>query len=157
MGLDSQTFRQALGQFATGICVVTAQDSDRKWVGMTINSFASVSLDPALVLWSIQNNSQCFAAFTEAKQFNISVLAEDQMAISNHYATPDNHVVTAEHSPENNGLIAGAIATFSCDSWANYDGGDHRILVGEVTATSINEAKPLLYASGSYRELADPQ
>lgn len=157
MGLDSQTFRQALGQFATGICVVTAQDNDGHWVGMTINSFASVSLDPALVLWSIQNNSQCYEIFTQAKQFNLSVLSDQQMAISNHYATPDNHHVPEEHSKDNNGLIDGALATFCCESWANYDGGDHRILVGKVEDTAIIEGKPLLFASGQYRELAEPQ
>ena len=80
--MDSVAFRQALGQFATGVCVVTVNDANLGPIATTVNSFSSVSLDPALVLWSIQNASDHFSVYTECEQFGISVLNADQADIS---------------------------------------------------------------------------
>lgn len=157
MSLDSREFRDALGTFATGICVITAIPEGGAPFGMTVNSFSSVSLDPALVLWNLQNNSECFPAFEKADKFAVNILADDQEALSNQYAKKGDHALSAEHFRMGTGgtaLIRGAVTSFECESWANYPGGDHAILVGKVIAMETNPNKqPLLFASGKYRTL----
>ena len=154
MSLDAKALRNTLGQFATGICVVTTEIAPNQFKGMTINSFASVSLDPALVLWSIQNDSSCFDLYTKAKTFTISVLAESQQDISNQFATPDQQIATAEQLDSHiHGAIAGSIAQFHCKAWQVYPGGDHHIIVGEVTQIQTQQGKPLLFWNGSYNAI----
>lgn len=157
MSFDSREFRNALGTFSTGVCVVTANPEGGEPVGMTVNSFAAVSLDPALVLWSLQNDSDCAAIFEKTDQFAINILANDQVDLSNHYATKGEHLLVAEHfhlGASGIPILQGAITHFECDIWARYPGGDHRILVGEVTAMdSIPDKQPLLFSAGQYREL----
>jgi flavin reductase (DIM6/NTAB) family NADH-FMN oxidoreductase RutF len=118
-----------------GVCVLTTNDSDRGAIGMTVNSFAAVSLEPALVLWSIQNTSECFKEFTECDRYGISVLRQSQEAISNRYARSLEHTVDAgDCFVDSHGvpLIEGALATFSCQISGIHPGGDHHIIVGEV-------------------------
>ena len=151
--MDSKLFREALGSFGTGICVVTTVPKESPAIGMTINSFASVSLDPALVLWSIQTNSDCYQAFDESDSFAISILNSDQEAISNLYASKGSHAIQSEHSApgELSPTIAGSLADFQCKVWARYPGGDHTIIVGEVIGINVNEqAAPLLFYRGKY-------
>jgi flavin reductase (DIM6/NTAB) family NADH-FMN oxidoreductase RutF len=157
MTFDSRAFRNALGQFPTGVCVITANPTGYKPFGMTVNSFASVSLDPPLVLWSLQNNSDCFDAFALADKFCVNVLAADQQDISGQYAKKSDHDLTESHyriGKTGSPVLRGALATFECKMWQRYDGGDHVILVGHVEefATDVN-AKPLAFHAGQYREL----
>jgi len=155
MSLDAKQLRNALGQFATGICVVTTEFAPNQFKGMTINSFASVSLDPALVLWSIQNDSSCFDLYTKAENFTISVLNEDQQDISNQFATPDNQIASADQLDSNiTGAIVDSIAQFRCKAWQVYAGGDHQIIVGEVTDIQTRQGKPLLFWNGNYNTVS---
>jgi flavin reductase (DIM6/NTAB) family NADH-FMN oxidoreductase RutF len=157
MSFDSGEFRNALGNFTTGICVVTTHSDDHTACGMTINSFASVSLTPPLVLWSLQDDSHCLGIFESAETFVINVLAADQHALSSRYATKDSHQLDPQHyriGVSGEPVIRGALASFECRRWAQYPGGDHIILVGEVVAVEHNSNKaPLVFNSGQYREL----
>lgn len=157
MNFDSQTLRSALGMFPTGVCVITANPDGYEPLGITVNSFASVSLDPALVLWSLRNDSECLASFEAAQGFAVNVLAEDQMALSNQYSKKDDHQLSKDHyGIGKSGLpvLHGALASFECDMWQRYDGGDHLILVGKVTELGLNATdKPLVFQGGGYREL----
>ena len=157
MSLDSREFRNALGRFATGICVITANPEGYEPFGMTVNSFASVSLEPPLVLWSLQNNSECYPAFAAARHFAVNVLANDQLALSNQYAKKASHTLNPEHfriGRSGTPVLRGALTSFECETWQRYDGGDHVSLVGKVLeVTSRPTGKPLLFFSGQYREL----
>ncbi len=157
MSLESCDLRSALGHFTTGVCVVTANFEGSTPYGLTVNSFASVSLDPALVLWSLQNDSDCIPVFDRAKKFVINILAADQQNMSTIYASKGNHILAAEHcrlGKSGQPVIRGSVASFECNTWAKYPGGDHLIFVGEVTAIETNANKtPLLFNSGQYREL----
>jgi flavin reductase (DIM6/NTAB) family NADH-FMN oxidoreductase RutF len=157
MSLDSRDFRNALGTFTTGVCIITANPEGYEPFGMTVNSFASVSLDPALILWSLQNDSECIPAFEKADKFAVNILAADQQDLSNLYAKKGDHVLAPEHfrlGKSGSPLIRGVVTSFECNSWAQYPGGDHVILVGEATHMETNSNKqPLLFNAGKYREL----
>ena len=151
--MDSVAFRQALGQFATGVCVVTVNDASLGPIATTVNSFSSVSLDPALVLWSIQNASDHFSVYTECEHFGISVLTADQAKISGHYAKRGEHQALTEHfgtGPSGEPQLLNALAHFSCVTHAVHPGGDHHIIVGEVQAFESAEAEPLIFFAGGY-------
>lgn len=123
---------------------------------MTVNSFAAVSLEPALVLWSIQNTSDCFDQFTQCDRYGISVLQRSQEALSNRYARSMDHQVEASDltlDEQGTPLIAGALATFSCRTDAIHAGGDHHIIVGEVEAFTSVDGEPLLFFDGGYKRL----
>ena len=91
MSFDSREFRDAMGSFATGVCVITANPEGYEPFGMTVNSLASLSLEPALLLWSLQNNSECLPAFEKADKFAVNILTTDQQDLSNYYAKKANH------------------------------------------------------------------
>ncbi|MCH1580737.1 MAG: flavin reductase family protein [Luminiphilus sp.] len=157
MTIDADEFRQALSRFVTGVCLVTVSDPDRGPLATTVNSFSSVSLEPALVLWSIQNSSDHLQTYTECHHFGISVLPEKQGALSGHYAQRGGHDALPEHftfgslgEPQ----LIDALAHFSCSNFAVYPGGDHQIIVGEVVAFESVEAAPLVFFNGGYRSLS---
>lgn len=151
----SLDFRQALGRFATGITIVTAPGPDGP-VGMTVNSFASVSLDPALVLWSVDRASARFDVFSTCPHYAIHVLAEDQRALSERFAahTPDFDAVDWTEGQHGLPLLSGCLARFICRAEARFDGGDHVILVGRVEEATQRPGNPLVFSGGSYRTLA---
>lgn len=157
MSLDSREFRDAMGRFPTGICVITANPQGFAPFGMTVNSFASVSLDPPLVLWSLRNDSECFAAFEKADKYGVNILAADQAELSTQYSKKDNHTLDSAHytmGRHGTPLLRGAVTSFECDIWQRYDGGDHVILVGKVETMQNNPVdSPLVFFSGKYREL----
>lgn len=157
MSLDSREFRNAMGRFATGVCVITVQPQGANPIGMTVNSFASVSLEPALVLWSLQNNSECFQAFSSARHWAVNILADDQLALSNQYAKKAQHDLDKAHyriGSTGAPVLRGALTSFECAAWQSYDGGDHQVLVGQVEAMSTRPTgKPLLFYAGRYGEL----
>ena len=154
--MDTRALRNTLGQFATGVCVLTTYDPNRGAVGMTVNSFAAVSLEPALVLWSIQNTSECFKEFTECDRYGISVLQHSQEALSNRYAQSlERTVDDGDCFVDSHGvpLIMGALATFSCKMSARHLGGDHHIIVGEVVDFESHPGEPLVFFGGAYGRL----
>ncbi|MDB4352126.1 flavin reductase family protein [Porticoccaceae bacterium] len=149
-------FRNALGSFATGITVITALGKDGQKVGMTANSFNSVSLDPALVLWSVARESNCFDDFIGAESFAIHVLAADQEATSNLFAKSGADKFADLACTE--GLAGVPIlphysACFECQIENQYEGGDHIILVGRVIEFRDNGLEPLIFNRGKYAAL----
>lgn len=157
MTMDTGDFRQALAQFATGVCLVTVDDPELGPLATTVNSFSSVSLDPPLVLWSIQNSSDHLAVYTECPHFGISVLSSEQGALSGQYAQRGGHSAQAEHfttGPQGEPKLIDALAHFTCAVYAVHPGGDHHIIVGEVLQFESREAAPLIFYSGGYRALS---
>lgn len=149
---DVRGFRRALGHFATGVTIITAQ-CDGQLAGMTANSFSSVSLDPPLILWSIGKSSQSLALFDKADSFAINVLAADQMDLANRFARsgPDKFVGVKWH-PGVGGApcLPGTSATFECRKHAVIDAGDHFIWLGRVERYSCEERDPLLFKHGRF-------
>lgn len=161
MTVDSQTFRHAAGLFATGVTIVTTR-VDGVDHAMTANSFTSVSLDPLLVLVSVDKTARWLAAVTEAQVFGISVLAADQAAISRLFATRGRPFDAREsgalfHEGSKTGVLLfdQALATFECAVSASHDAGDHVVVIGEVLAldTPAPDDAPLVFFRGTYRTL----
>ncbi|MCP5267814.1 MAG: flavin reductase family protein [Zoogloeaceae bacterium] len=155
---DCREFRVALGSFATGIAVVTACAPDGSFVGLTINSFNSVSLDPPLVLWSLDLGSPSLAAFRSASHYAINILAADQIELSQRFATRLEDKFGDLLLCDGAGgapLLHGCCAWFECANEVRYPGGDHEIFIGRVERFSSDSARPpLIYHAGAYRGLS---
>lgn len=154
-GGDDRMLRLALGRFATGVAVVTRQDQGAP-VGMTINSFASVSLDPALILWSLRKESSSRDAFTADGAFAINVLSENQRDIALHFAkghTADRAFFDLPDEGDVAPAISGCLARFDCRVHSTVDCGDHIIIIGKVLAASQSEEPPLLFYSGAFASI----
>lgn len=145
--------RQALGQFATGITVITTRAADGSPIGLTVNSFTSVSLEPPLLLWCLGRNSTNYDAFRLAERHLVNVLAADQVDLSKRFAarSPDRFA-GLHHSVTDTGLpqLPGCIAWFECAIRSRYDEGDHLILVGRIEAFELAPGRPLLFHDGRY-------
>jgi flavin reductase (DIM6/NTAB) family NADH-FMN oxidoreductase RutF len=157
MQIDSRELRNVLGHFATGVCVVTAVDKSGTAIGMTVNSFSALSLDPPLVLWCIQKDSDRFDAYNEASGFGVSVLGEDQQELSDRYARAQQYAMDAGSfrlGKSGQALLLTSIANFGCELTERIDGGDHIIMVGRVVEmASIPDSRPLVFYRGEYRQL----
>jgi flavin reductase (DIM6/NTAB) family NADH-FMN oxidoreductase RutF len=158
MSFDTRAFRQALGAFPTGVAVVTAAPAGSHPMGITVNSFTSVSLDPPLVLFCLDRKSDRFSAFTEAPHHTISVLGTAHETISSRLAKQGAHslegvgLIATELGPP---ALADALAIFECERHALHDAGDHAILVGRVLRFARREAgAPLVFFQGKYGALA---
>ncbi len=150
---DALAFRRALGNFATGITVVTARAPDGARVGVTANSFNSVSLDPPLVLWSIDKRSASYEVFAAASHFAVNILAADQVTLSNHFARPSEDKFEGIDFSEGLGgaaILPDCAAVFECERFNCVEGGDHWILLGKVERFTDAGRPPLLYHQGSY-------
>ena len=149
-----QEFRTALGMFATGVTVVTACAADGSLVGLTANSFNSVSLGPPLVLWSLSQAASAMAALSQGSHYAINILAADQKALAEQFAGPrDARWAGVAFTLGANGapVLAGAAATFECFNRSRYEEGDHVIFVGEVEHCAHDgQASPLLYHGGKF-------
>ena len=148
---NARAFRNALGRFATGVTVVTCQ-TDEGPMGFTANSFASVSLDPPLVLWCPAKSSARFKPFTECTSYAIHVLGQKDKMLGNMFAkephfTPE---VTWSEAADGTPLLHAGLARFHCTPHAIHDAGDHVIAVGLVKEVALADGDPLLFASGSY-------
>ena len=154
---DQKLFRNALGMFATGITIVTTTTTTGDPIGMTVNSFASVSLDPPLVLWSVGQHANSFDIFTQTTHFAIHVLRQDQESLSNRFASrgEDKFGDLAWQPGEYGSPILPEYAVcFQCQTEHAYPGGDHTILVGRVmNFDDRGDQEALLYFRGGYRYL----
>lgn len=153
-GFDRRDFRRALGEFATGVTVVTTCTRDGRRIGVTVNSFTSVSLDPPLVLWCLAREAASLLDFTGASHFAINVLAADQHHLSRQFSTPlPDKFCGVDFADGVAGvpLLNGVIARFICHNVEQHDGGDHVIFVGEVEAYERFDGEPLVFHSGRYR------
>ncbi|MFD2262386.1 flavin reductase family protein [Lacibacterium aquatile] len=160
LSFDSLGFRQVLGQFATGVAVMTARDDAERGIGVTVNSFTSVSLDPPLVSFCLDRSALSFAAFTGAETFAVNILASDQQDVSQSFARSigeDKFAgVVCEVDDHGAPLIKGCLAWLSCKRHAIVEAGDHVIIIGEVYHLSMGHpASPLLYFRGKYAKLLD--
>lgn len=154
---EPRLFRDALGRFATGVTVVTACDADGGApLGITVNSFASVSLDPALVLWSAARSSLRHRHFSAAPVFAIHVLRADQQALAERFTRSGHGFEGLSHRLNENAvpLIDDVLARFECQTEATHEGGDHTIIIGRVTRFDLGpEAAPLTFFAGGYGRL----
>lgn len=148
---NQRAYRDALGNFGTGVTIITATGSEGP-VGMTVNSFASVSLDPALVLWSLAKSSGRFAPFAEAQNYAIHVLCADQQDLASAFARNGNAFHACDWVLNGHGVpqIEGAIARFDCTRNAAHDAGDHLIIIGQVENFVHRQSEPLIFAKGSF-------
>lgn len=156
MAIDPQTFRQALGSFASGVTVVTTTDGARPH-GLTVSSFSSLSLDPPLILICIGKESRGHDTILRSGRFAVNILAADQEWISRHFASAeDDKFAGVSWHPGDFALplIDSAVAQITCTLHASLPGGDHTILVGEVVAAHVSPAQPLLYFRRNYHTLA---
>lgn len=150
---DRRALRTALGQFATGVAIVTARDHAGAPIGMTINSFSSLSLDPALVLWSVQCDASGAQAYRSAPHFAIHVLQADQELLARRFAEPSADRFAGQPVAEGLGgvpLLPGCLACFQCRLWAVHPGGDHDLIIGAVTQFSIGEGSALGFHRGRF-------
>ena len=150
---DPKEFRAALGSFATGVSVITTRAPDGTPVGLTANSFNSVSLDPPMVLWSLARKSFSLPAFMAAEHWAVHVLAADQELLSNRFAKAGEDKFAAlelDEHPNGVPLLRGCAARFQCRTSFRYEGGDHIIFVGEVSAFDRSEQPPLVFHAGRY-------
>lgn len=151
--IDPRDFRNALGSFATGVTVITAAAPDGRQAGLTCNSFASVSLNPPLVLWSLVIYSPSMSIFQDASHFSVNVLGASQQALATQFATrAEDKFAGVKWEPGLGGapVLADVVATFQCRTADRYYGGDHVIFLGAVESYAYNQAEPLLFARGSF-------
>ncbi|VVE90494.1 flavin reductase family protein [Pandoraea bronchicola] len=157
---DADVLRGVLGHFATGVTVITTRDTGRQRVGVTANSFNSVSLDPPLVLWSLSRQSSSHAAFTSARYWAVHVLSEAQEALSRRFASRSIDRFAGLDIEEGHGgtpLLSGCAARFECETFSLHESGDHTVLIGRVLAVDQRAgASPLVFHGGRYRHLAEP-
>ena len=153
-GFDSQQFRSALGMFATGVTIVTARADDGSLVGLTANSFNSVSLAPPLVLWSLAMKAGSMPVFSRGSHYAINILAADQKALAQRFATRDIDRFAGVPWREGAGgapVLEGVAAVFECANRSQYQEGDHVIFVGEVESCHwAPNAQPLIFHGGRY-------
>lgn len=152
--IDVRDFRRALGQFPTGVTIITTKDDNGKPIGVTASSFNSVSVDPPLVLWSVDKGAFSAPIMEKAEHFAVNVLSKGQVDMSNRFAgrSEDKFAgVEYTESPHGSPLFEGCAAQFECKTWSVYEGGDHLIIVGEVLDYRHTEGSaPLVFACGSY-------
>lgn len=151
--IDPKAFRRALGNFATGVTIITARAPDGTNVGVTASSFNSLSMDPPLILWSSMKDTPSCKLFETATHFAVNILSSDQMAMSNHFARQqEDKFASVEWEPGLGGapLFENTAGRFQCESYDKLDGGDHWIFVGKVVAFDDNGRPPLCFHQGSY-------
>ena len=155
--IDADTFRAALGRFATGITVVTAREPERhRDHGMTVSAFCSASLEPPLVLVSIGHEATMYDLLCRESQIGISILSAGQEALSRRFADPDSDRFDGVgYSRGENGvaLIDDAIVHLECQIIARHEAGDHTIMIAEVNGAAVRSERPLLYYRGGYAQL----
>jgi flavin reductase (DIM6/NTAB) family NADH-FMN oxidoreductase RutF len=156
---DAQRLRNALGQFPTGVTIITTVTSGDERLGMTVSSFNSLSLDPPLILFSIHRRAHSFPAWQQVTRYAVNILSESQEELSNRFATSKGDKwagLTTRSGKTGVPLMPNAVVTFECEPYGRYDGGDHEIFVGRVVELHENMAKrgqPLVFSGGRYRQL----
>lgn len=155
--IDQATYRQVCGHFATGVNVITAT-SDGDPVGMAVNSFTSVSIDPPLVLFCAGKSSTTWPQIRAAGSFAVNILAEDQEEVSRAFASKDGDRFTGvgfRHGVTGAPILADVLAFIDCEIDAVHDAGDHELVVGRVIDMDVErETGPLLFFRGGYADLA---
>jgi len=158
--LTPADFRRVVGNFATGITVITVEREPGQVHGMTANSFSSVSLDPLLILICVDHNARLLSFLKEQGRFGISILKDSQRSVSEHFAKAQQDPESAEllgirfrWTPTGIPLLDDALARLACNVLAEHPAGDHTLFLGEVESMDCTEGEPLLYHCGQYRRL----
>jgi 3-hydroxy-9,10-secoandrosta-1,3,5(10)-triene-9,17-dione monooxygenase reductase component len=154
---SSDLFRQTLSRFTTGVCVITALTPEGTPVGITVNSFTSVSLDPPLVLFCLKKAAARYPVFAQSNRYSISILSQDQKDLSRHFATQTNtpweelcQTLIVDFPP----FIKGSLAQIACEREHIYDAGDHCLHVARVVGMHFDPHKqPLVFFSSQYKDL----
>lgn len=154
---SKRELRDALGMFATGVTIITSCTRDQELLGVTCNSFNSVSLDPPMVLFSLSRQAHSLNKFESCDFFAVNILSDNQRSLSDRFAQPSpekwkgvDHHTGVTQCP----LFPDSLSTFECYTRFHYDGGDHVIFVGEAFSMEVGEpAAPLLYYQGGYRQM----
>ena len=160
MTINSADFRKAMGAFATGVTIITV-DLDGEVHGMTANAFASVSLDPMLVLVCVDHSTRTHAHLHAKKRFGVNVLCDDQRTISEYYARPERTHENAEseagarfdRTRDGTPILHGSLAYLECRLHSAQVAGDHTIFIAEVEDVVVHEGDPLLFFRGKYRKI----
>ena len=150
---DPRLLRQALGRFATGVTVITTRTTDGKYEGLTANSFAAVSLDPPLVLWSLRLAAPSLDGFKQSGHFVVNVLSSGQSDASRHFAKPSQDKFDEILFSTGLGgcpMLDASLAIFECRTETTIDGGDHIIFIGRVIRAHYRDGEPLIFAGGRY-------
>jgi 4-hydroxyphenylacetate 3-hydroxylase, reductase component len=153
-----QALRSAFGRFATGVTIVTCRDANDQRVGLTCNSFASLSLNPPLLLWSLRQQSPSLAAFEQSAFFAINVLAEDQVELSRHFSSPVADKFSEGRWHEGLGrapVLEGTVARFECRRVSSQIAGDHVLFIGQIERMDEAPLPPLVFQAGHYRLMGE--
>lgn len=151
--VDIPALRKTLGQFATGVTVITTRTSDGTMVGLTANSFSALSLEPPLIVWSLRLSSASLDIFQQAPRFVVNVLTDAQVETSRHFASSvPRKFESVAHAENQHGLplLHGCAAWFECRRVSHQVAGDHCLFIAEVERFSSSEAAPLLFHAGGY-------
>ncbi|HVC45576.1 MAG TPA: flavin reductase family protein [Candidatus Binataceae bacterium] len=158
MPIEKNELRRVMGHFATGVTIITTVNKEGQIHGFTANAFTSVSLEPPLLLISVDKKAESWPAFEESRIFTVNILADTQEALSRKFAVSGGNKfegvayrIGANRAP----LLEGALAFIECTLWAVYDGGDHTVFLGEIQQAEVREERPLLFFRGGYRALGD--
>ncbi len=155
---DKSLLRDAMGRFPTGVAIVTTCSDNGAPVGMTINSFSSLSLSPPLITWCIDRKATSYQVFARAETFAITILAHDQSEFAARFATRGEdkfrgiEIAGLEAPP-----VPGGCAWFRCSTYRSYLLGDHRMLVGQITVCGRNTKQPLVFHNGKFQQIRMPE
>lgn len=143
-------FKEAMANYPTGVTVVTAIDEEGNPIGLTVNSFASVSIDPLLILWSIDKRVSTYELFKKVDKFAVNILAENQAEVASLFASRTSNQKRFSNSDwdlseYNLPVIKGTMATLQCKTFKQIEAGDHTILIGEISEISVEKKSPLVY------------
>ena len=148
---EKKNLRDVLSNFSTGVTVVTTINSKKNPIGITVNSFSSVSLDPALISWCLGKTQPSHSDFTNSKGFVVNILSKSQLDICKRFSSPclDKFKnFTYDKTEEGYPLISNSLATIICKAWSIYPGGDHDIFIGEITKFKASNKEPLIFWNG---------
>ena len=154
--IEAQEIRRVMGHFATGVTVITTKDKDGAPQGLTANAFMSLSLNPPLVIISVDKNATCYGCFEPGNGYTVNFLAEHQEEISKRFATKGvDKFADLKWQAGSNGaaVLDGALGSVECKITNCYDGGDHTIVVGEILNVAASGERPLLFFKGKYQRL----
>jgi len=158
MPIEKNQLRQVMGHFATGVTIITTFNKDGQMHGLTANAFTSVSLEPPLLLISVDKKAESYPAFEESKVFTVNILADEQEALSRKFAVSGgNKFEGVAYRKGGNGaaILDGTLAHIECTLYATYEGGDHTLYLGEIQEAEVREGKPLVFYRGGYRAIGD--
>jgi flavin reductase (DIM6/NTAB) family NADH-FMN oxidoreductase RutF len=158
MPIEKNQLRQVMGHFATGVTIITTVNKEGQLHGLTANAFTSVSLEPPLLLISVDKKAESWPAFEESKVFTVNILGDDQEGLSRKFAVSGGNKfegVAYRRGANGAAILEGALAFIECTLYAAYEGGDHSLYLGEIQEAAIREGKPLVFFRGGYRNLGD--